>query len=125
MKYLTNNIYSFGELSLNIISTDYINFTNWLEYFTDGIINELLRVKKILAELYMSPQAELLDYHKNILEFIEKKGFIKDKDYSKLTERAKATRSLDFKKLTEMGLIEKNGKGRATYHQGANGNFSK
>lgn len=93
------------------------NFTNWLEYFTDGIIDELLRVKKISAELSMSPQTELQDYHKNILEFIEKKGFIKDKDYSKLTERAKATRSLDFKKLTEMELIEKKGKGRATYYQ--------
>jgi len=48
---------------------------------------------------------------------VAKKGFIKDKDYSKLTERAKATRSLDFKKLIEMGLIEKKGKGKATYYQ--------
>lgn len=96
---------------------DSINFTNWLEYFTGGIIDELLRVKKILAEISISPKTDLLDYHKNILEFIEKKGFIKDKDYSKLTERAKATRSLDFKKLIEIGLIEKKGKGKATYYQ--------
>ena len=96
---------------------DSINFTSWLEYFTDGIIDELLRVKKISTEIYSSPKTELLDYHKNILEFIEKKGFIKDKDYSKLTERAKATRSLDFKKLIEIGLIEKKGKGKATYYQ--------
>jgi len=96
---------------------DSINFTNWLEYFTDGIIDELLRVKKISAEISISPETELLDYHKNILEFIEKKGFIKDKDYSKLSERAKATRSLDFKKLIEMELIERKGKGKATYYQ--------
>ena len=96
---------------------DYSNFTNWLEYFTGGIIDELLRVKKILAEISISPKTDLLDYHKNILEFIEKKGFIKDKDYSKLTERAKATRSLDFKKLIEMGLIERKGKGKAAYYQ--------
>jgi Mn-dependent DtxR family transcriptional regulator len=58
-----------------------------------------------------------MDYHIKILEFIEKKGFIRDKDYSKLTERAKATRSLDFKQLIDMGLIERKGKGRSTYYQ--------
>jgi Fic family protein len=96
---------------------DYTDFTDWLEYFSDGIIDELLRVKKILAEISISPKTELLGYHKKILEFIEKKGFITDSDYAKLTERAKATRTLDFKKLIEMGLIERKGKGRATYYQ--------
>ena len=40
-----------------------------------------------------------MTYHIKALDLIEKKGFITDKDYAKLTERAKATRSLDFKKL--------------------------
>jgi Fic family protein len=97
--------------------TESINYTSWLEYFTDGIIDELLRVKKILSEVSISPKTELMDYHIKILEFIEKKGFIRDKDYSKLTERAKATRSLDFKQLIDMGLIERKGKGRSTYYQ--------
>ena len=58
-----------------------------------------------------------MTYHIKALDLIEKKGFITDKDYAKLTERAKATRSLDFKKLIEMGLIERKGKGKATYYQ--------
>jgi len=119
--YYNRNVASYfcnvGVLGNYYDLSDSINFTNWLEYFTDGIIDELLRVKKILAEISISPKTDLLDYHKNILEFIEKKGFIKDKDYSKLTERAKATRSLDFKKLVEMGLLERKGKGKATYYQ--------
>ena len=43
--------------------------------------------------------------------------FITDHDYSKLTERAKATRALDFKKLLEMELIERFGRGRLTHYK--------
>ncbi|MCL5072903.1 MAG: Fic family protein [Actinobacteria bacterium] len=94
-----------------------IDFTHWLEYFTDGIIDELSRVKKLLPKISASPKEELMSYHKKILEFIRKKGYISDKDYKKLTNRAKATRNLDFNKLIDMGLIERKGKGKATYYQ--------
>lgn len=93
-----------------------IDFTNWLEYFTEGIIDELLRVQKILPNVAISPESELKDYHQRILEFIRQKGFIKDSDYAKLTDRAKATRALDFQKLIDLGLIGRKGKGRATYY---------
>ncbi len=93
-----------------------VDFTNWLEYFTEGIIDELLRVKKLLPKISISPESELQAYHLKILENIAKKGFISDSDYAKLSDRAKATRALDFKKLIELGLIERRGKGRATYY---------
>lgn len=93
-----------------------IDFTNWLEYFTEGIIDELLRVQKILPKTAVSPQSELKDYHLKLLDFIRQKGFITDWDYAKLTDRAKATRSKDFNKLIELGLIERKGKGKATYY---------
>ncbi len=96
---------------------DSVDFTAWLEYFTDGIIDELLRVKKFLFKAYASPERELADYHKKILKFIDEKGYITDRDYSKITDRAKATRALDFKKLMDMGFIQRKGKGRATYYQ--------
>ena len=93
-----------------------IDFTPWLEYFTEGIIDELLRVQKQLGEVPATPETQLQPYHLEILEFIKDKGFIVDHDYAKLTDRAKATRALDFQKLTGMGLIERKGKGRATYY---------
>lgn len=93
-----------------------IDFTNWLEYFTEGIIDELLRVQKILPEIGINPASELQLYHLKILECIQKKGFISDSDYVKFTDRAKATRALDFQKLIELGLIERKGKARATYY---------
>lgn len=94
-----------------------IDFTNWLEYFTSGLIDELLRVTKMLPEIGNTPETRLETYHLKIIEFIKQNGFISDRDYAKLTERAKATRALDFQKLTDMGLLERSGKGKATYYK--------
>ncbi len=94
-----------------------IDFTDWLEYFTTGIIDELLRVKKELEIMGLTPETVLQMHHKKILHFIKQKGFITDKDYSKLTDRAKATRALDFNKLIEMKLIKRFEKGRSTYYK--------
>lgn len=96
---------------------DQIDFASWLEYFTDGIIDELLRVEKELEKESISPDTMLKDYHQKIVNFIKEKGFITDKDYSWLTNRAKPTRNLDFRKLIDMGIIVKIGKGKATYYK--------
>lgn len=95
---------------------DQIDFTAWLEYFTGGIIDELLRVEKTLPEPAQSPQTQLRDYHQKILKFIEGNGYIADRDYAGLVERAKPTRRLDFNKLIELGLIVREGKGKNTYY---------
>ncbi|MBI1909831.1 MAG: Fic family protein [Deltaproteobacteria bacterium] len=97
--------------------SDTIDFTQWLEYFTGGIIDELLRVKKELETELASPELVLQSHHKKLLDFIKKNDFITDRDYSKLTQRAKATRALDFKKLLEMDLIKRFGKGRLTHYK--------
>lgn len=93
-----------------------IDFTHWLEYFTEGIIDELLRVQKLLPGVSLSPYTKLQPYHLKMLEFIREKGFITGSDYAKLSGRAKATRTKDFQKLIELGLIERKGKGKATYY---------
>jgi Fic family protein len=96
---------------------DAIDFTAWLEYFTDGIIDELLRVEKNLSLEVVSPKNELREHHQKIINHIKKHGYITDRAYAKLTNRAKPTRNLDFKKLIMLGLIEKMGKGKATYYE--------
>lgn len=93
-----------------------MDFTNWLEYFTAGIIDELLRVQKLLPTNGISPETKLEKHHQQVLDFIEKHGFIADRDYAGLTKRAKATRALDFQKLIELGMIERKGGGRSTYY---------
>ena len=93
-----------------------IDFTSWLEYFTEGIIDELLRVQKILPESAHTPQTELHPHHHVLLKHIQDNGYISDREYAKLTDRAKATRRLDFKKLLDLGMIERKAKGKATYY---------
>lgn len=93
---------------------DGIDYTSWLEYFTDGIIDELLRVGGELARATLSPDSQLQPYHRLIIEYIKKYGFIRDRDYAGLTKRARPTRNLDFRKLIGLGVIEKRGKGKAT-----------
>jgi len=115
-KNVTRYFQTVGEFGNYYELVDKIDFTPWLEYFTEGIIDELLRVKKQLGEVVISPKTQLLPYHVKILEFIQKKGFITDRDYAKLVDRAKATRAIDFQKLIALGLVERKGKGRATYY---------
>src|SRR3990167_7334706 len=115
-KNVTRYFQTVGEFGNYYELSDKIDFTPWLEYFTEGIIDELLRVQKMLPEIGISPETNLQPYHLKILEFIKEKGFISDRDYAKLVDRAKATRALDFKKLIELGLISRKGKGKATYY---------
>lgn len=96
---------------------DEVDFTEWLEYFTDGIIDELLRVEKELGKETVSPKDILKSYHRKMLDYIKRHGFITDSDYAKFVKRAKATRSLDFKKLIDMNLIERHGKGKNTHYK--------
>lgn len=93
-----------------------IDFTTWLEYFTGGLIDELLRVNKLLPSIGNSPDTKLEKHHLKILEYIKQNGFITDRDYAELTDRAKATRTMDFQKLIDLGLIIRKGKGRSTYY---------
>ncbi|MDO8582367.1 MAG: Fic family protein [bacterium] len=118
--YYNNNVTKYFQ-NVGLVGNYYdlketIDFTQWLEYFTAGIIDELLRVGGDLAHAAVTPRTELKPYHQIVLTTIKKQGFIRDSDYAKLTIRARATRNLDFRKLIELDLIERQGKGRGAYY---------
>ncbi len=113
---ITRYFQTVGEFGNYYDLVEKTDFTSWLEYFAEGIIDELLRVQKLLPEVSITPETELQPYHLKMLEFIKTKGFITDKDYARLTDRAKSTRAVDFQKIISLGLIERKGKGRATYY---------
>lgn len=112
-KYFSN----VGELNNYYDSVDKIDFTDWLIYFSDGIIDELLRVGKEIHMQRINPNEQLNDHQEKIVTYIEKYGYITDKLYSKMTTRAKPTRHLDFKGLIKREIIEMHGKARATYYK--------
>ncbi|HIH13440.1 TPA: Fic family protein [Candidatus Woesearchaeota archaeon] len=113
---VTKYFQTVGEFGNYYELVDKTDFTSWLEYFTEGIIDEFLRVQKLLPEVEISPETQLKPYHIKILEFVREKGFVTNRDYAKLVDRAKATRALDFKKLIELALIERKANGKATYY---------
>lgn len=91
---------------------DKIDFTQWLEYFTDGIIDELQRVTAQLP----ARQPRLMAHHQQILAYIREHGSIAMRDYTKITPRARSTRIKDLAQLVEMQLIEPREAGKATYY---------
>ena len=94
-----------------------VDFTSWLEYFTDGIIDELLCVSKILEVKSVTPETILKSHHQKILDYIKKHDYITDFLYSSFITRAKATRNQDFNFLINQGLIKRFGKGKATIYK--------
>lgn len=115
-KNVTRYFQTVGESSNYYELLDKIDFTPFLEYFTEGIIDELLRVENLLPIIAVSPETQLKPHQLRILEFIREKGFISDREYAKIVDRAKATRTQDFKKLQGLGLVERKGKGKSTYY---------
>jgi Fic family protein len=88
------------------------DFTDWLEYFTSGIVDELNRIKSQIPQY----TERLEPYHKKIIEYIKENGSITAREYEKITNRSRASRIKDFNKLKEIGIIISTGIGKATYY---------
>lgn len=91
-----------------------LDFTRWLEYFSDGILDERKRVQKTLPD-FMQP-LRLENHHKDIIKYIEKHGSISQKEYALISDRSLSARKKDFKKLIDLNLIEMKGQGKAAFY---------
>ena len=91
---------------------DQIDFTAWLEYFADGILDELKRVQKTLPA---NPE-RLEPHHQQILTYIDQNGSISQREYGHISGRSLSARKQDFTHLLNLGLIEKRGGGRSVYY---------
>ena len=94
---------------------DDINFSAWLEYFADGILDELRRIIKLLPEQSVA-KPRLEPHHQKILDYIQERGSITQREYGAISTRSLASRKLDFEKLLQLKLIESKGVGRGTYY---------
>ena len=94
---------------------DTIEFTAWLEYFADGILDELRRVRKALPAT-LEPKPRLEPHHRRILDYISEHGSITQREYAEISPRSLASRKLDFDKLLDLGFVESKGTGRGTYY---------
>ncbi|MEI7669704.1 MAG: Fic family protein [Pseudomonadota bacterium] len=94
---------------------DTIDFTAWLEYFAEGILDELSRIRKALPnKIEQKPRIE--PHHRQILNYISEYGSITQREYAKISLRSLASRKLDIEKMLQLGVIETKGAGRGTYY---------
>jgi Fic family protein len=114
-KYLYKNITKYFEYvgeKGNYYDLVDIDFTQWIEFFTDGVRNELERVKLELPKY----QTRLELHDRKIIDYIEENGSISQSQYEYLADRQRSTRIKDFKKLVDKGILEKKGEGRGSYY---------
>lgn len=93
-----------------------VDFTPWLQYFAEGILDELLRVEKELEKRGAAPATGFKEHERLLLAYLQEHGSITDAVYATLVPRARATRALDFRRLLALHAIYRHGKGRATYY---------
>lgn len=92
-----------------------LDFTYWLLYFTDGIIDELIRVSELLHARTTST-LRLKPHHHLITLYLRSHETISDKEYSKLVKRGNSTRAADFTYLINLGLLSRHSAGPSTYY---------
>ena len=94
------------------------DFTHWLEYFAEGILDELKRVQKSLPDLTGGPQ--LKPHEKLILDYIDQHSSITQREYETLTDRSRSMRIRDLKHMVASGLTKKHGGGRSVFYTRGN-----
>lgn len=94
---------------------DSIEHTEWLEYFADGILDELIRINNIIKNEKKNHQ-RLEEHHNIILDYIKNNGSITQKEYGIITNRSLASRKKDFTYLISLNLIKSNNAGKNTYY---------
>lgn len=90
-----------------------IDFTAWLEFFTDGILDELRRVRGSIAA---NAPVRLEDHHRRLIDYISEHGSISQREYGQISNRSLAARKQDFLKLLTLGMIERKSGGRSVYY---------
>lgn len=99
------------------------NLTTWLEYFTDGVLYSVNKVKEVIAKLGIvgkvekSEQIELTQKQIKILEKIQKTGKVTNKDLREMFKISRQAILKEISKLIEAKLIELVGKGRGAYYK--------
>ncbi len=99
------------------------DITKWLEYFTDGVLYSINKVKDFIAKMGLSPKIEagerieLTQKQIKILERIKEKGKVSNKDLREMFDISRQAMLKEIAKLINAKLIELVGKGRNAYYK--------
>ena len=102
------------------------DLTKWLEYFTDGVLDSINKVKGIIARIGFTKkgeelgQIELTEKQIKILEKIRERGKVTNKDLRSMFKISRQAIVKELLKLIDAKLISLVGRGRSAYYKIAN-----
>ena len=109
--------------ALKTAQQDKNDITRWLEYFTDGVLYSINKVKETIAGLSFAPgpsaveQIELTQKQIKILQKLQEKGRITNRDLRAMFKVSRQAILKEILKLIDAKLIELVGKGRSAYYR--------
>lgn len=99
------------------------DITKWLEYFTQGVLHSINKLKETILKLGFSPkpdraeQIELTKKQIEILEIIKEKGKVTNRDLRVLFKVSRQAMLKEISKLIDAGIIILVGKGRGAFYK--------
>ncbi|MBL7132367.1 MAG: Fic family protein [Candidatus Omnitrophica bacterium] len=109
--------------ALKTAQTNKGDITRWLEYFTDGVLYSINKVKDFIVRMGLSPKIEegerieLTQKQIKILERIKEKGKVSNKDLRDMFGITRQAMLKEISKLIDAKLIVLVGKGRSAYYK--------
>ncbi len=109
--------------ALKSVNQKTLDLTNWLEYFTDGVLISISRVKEKVLRLSIERkkkekigQIALTERQMKILEYIQRNGRITSGEIQKMFKISRQAAHKEIKKLISIDVIEAKGSGKAIYY---------
>ncbi len=105
--------------ALKSVDENNLDTTQWIEYFTDGVLISINEVKKKILSLSVKktgPQIALTEKQMRIMEKIVTNGKITSGEIQEMFKISRQAAYKELKKMIELGVIEPRGEGKAVYY---------
>ena len=110
---------------IDSLDLDELDFTRWIEYFTDGLASEVSTTSqnvKLLAKdtkiAKATGRVRISTRQERIVEYIQDYGILQNKDFPLLfPELSEDTVLRDLKTLVDMGVIQKTGSTKSSRYE--------
>ncbi|MDW7727955.1 MAG: Fic family protein [Candidatus Methanoperedens sp.] len=100
-----------------------LDLTQWLEYFTDGVLISISKVKEKVLQLSLEKhkkksegQIALTKKQTRIIEHLISNGRITSSEIQKMFTISRQAAHKEIKKMIELNIVEPKGTGKATYY---------
>jgi Fic family protein len=105
--------------ALKSVDENNLDTTQWIEYFTDGVLISINEVKKKILSLSVKktgPQIALTEKQMKIMEKIVANGKITSGEIQDMFKISRQAAYKELKKMIELGVIEPRGEGKTVYY---------